>query len=632
MGAIEDIQSGTDAITANIDRLFSDFERQADSATFLANDIPTLQIHNNSDLPLINKRENINIPNQALATDIQGKLGQPGTVKPDLLEFYNIIGLEKTELTNDYGTGFGLFTPEITSFVASSIPTFGVAKPVEGVLSAPTHTPVARPAGVTLTLQDKTPTSITSELPGAVTLANFNILPPPVFDLAGFTDVVPALDVQLPAVSFSHTEADYTSTLKTALSTKLLDDVNSGGSGLDATIETAIYDRTKERDRQTFDDSMTDLRSRWSGSAFSLPNGRLLKEEKVLRDKFDDDKLTRSRDIMKKQAELAQNNTQFSITSALNWEGQLIQHFDQFMRRALDTAIKTSDFGITLFGAEATLYNLRLEKYRTGIQGQEIALKEQSERLELFKAQIANQSNANDHDRLLLEQFGREVEVYNSEVRFFEARTKAADVSQNIDKIKIENFGQRINHFNSIVNADKSPIDFTKSAIDVRDSNLRITDTELKHYETNLNKARDQLNVNKEVFDSNIKEEKAKLEAELFRMQKYGDDVRLAVSKTGAISNALGDDVSMWQTQEGIRNDETRIYVQAKTEELRSQYEQAKIKLQSLQDYATNLLELARTTPKVKLDIANSYAAVLGSILQSMITIFQTGVTENTEN
>jgi aminopeptidase-like protein len=117
-------------------------------------------------------------------------------------------------------------------------------------------------------------------------------------------------------------EAIYSSSLKIATEAKLLDIVENGGTGLDATVEAAIWDRALSR-KQVADVAKHDESERYfSSRGFNIPQGALvarLDELLTERARAEDDI---NYDIMTEQAKLAQTNTHFAITSSIQYESQ----------------------------------------------------------------------------------------------------------------------------------------------------------------------------------------------------------------------------------------------------------------------------------------------------------------------
>jgi len=156
----------------------------------------------------------------------------------------------------------------------------------------------------------------------------------------------------------------YTSSLISALQSKLLADLQDGGNGIDPDIETALFQRESERAFQVHNDAKDRIASEWSKRGFSIPSGALaamLMEEEI---NFTNKRLDISRDIAIKSFELAQANTHFAIQQAiglesalLNWTNSVAERVFQVSKAVVDRRSpgknriqQIADLSIRLFG------------------------------------------------------------------------------------------------------------------------------------------------------------------------------------------------------------------------------------------------------------------------------------------
>lgn len=160
---------------------------------------------------------------------------------------------------------------------------------------------------------------------------------------------------------------------------KIETDLAAGGSGLDADTEQAIYDRQQARQDLINEKRYDEVLGRWSSRGWNTPPGALsaaLHEEMLEQTRAEAEI---SRDVMIKEAELAQANDQFITTSALNFFGHevgLYQADTQLMSAKIDGEIKSYDvqvqhetnrITIQLKEAEVNLQTV-LEAYRVQIE------------------------------------------------------------------------------------------------------------------------------------------------------------------------------------------------------------------------------------------------------------------------
>lgn len=165
---------------------------------------------------------------------------------------------------------------------------------------------------------------------------------------------------------FTYTDAAYQSDLLETLKTKLASDILDG-TGLSPEVEDAIYLRDEERlllaEQRAIDTAMGTFAAR----GFSMPAGVLNDAVGEIAEKSRMDRLTRSRDIMFKQADLAQKNVQAAIANGVNLENILIAHHDRVQDRALAAAKTVVDIGIAIMDAQVRRIAARIDLSKSEI-------------------------------------------------------------------------------------------------------------------------------------------------------------------------------------------------------------------------------------------------------------------------
>jgi hypothetical protein len=307
---------------------------------------------------------------------------------------------------------------------------------------------------------------------------------------------------------FDYSETEYVSNLQDAVSAKLLYDVVNGGTGLDKDIEEAIFERQKERDEIELEKAIQRIRDEWSQNLFPLPNGALQAQIQDVYDKYELIALDRSRDIVIKQAELAQTNTHFALTSSIAMEAQLLQHADNVANRALDAAKSVVNLGISLFNIQLQRYQTALEAYRTGVQvfverlraeglkvqnytaqmqGAKVKADVQGQRISNYTGQIAAIGQIYDNYRIEVEAAGVKAGVEAEKLRAFKIKIEA-----EVDKVRalIAIYAADTDRYNSNVR---------KGAVD---SELLLKQNDLisRNHEGNLKIAVETARMNLETF------------------------------------------------------------------------------------------------------------------------------------
>jgi hypothetical protein len=193
--------------------------------------------------------------------------------------------------------------------------------------------------------------------------------------IKNFTPNFIDLDFDIEAINVENYTPQRPSELGDQIMAELMGELAEGGSGLDEDVEQAIYDRAQARqditNERTYDEALSFFASR----GWVVPPGALdakLTEAKTEQTRADAEL---SKDVMIKQAELAQQNQHFIIQSALAGLGQEVALYAAdvtWSTARIDAAIKSYDvwmqhetnrIQIMLREAEINL-NILLENYK----------------------------------------------------------------------------------------------------------------------------------------------------------------------------------------------------------------------------------------------------------------------------
>lgn len=216
----------------------------------------------------------------------------------------------------------------------------------------------------------------------APTMAN---LPTINTDFSGIT--APA-DVVL---SMSWAEESLPDVLYSALRTRLLNDLQSGATGLDPVVEAAIYDRARLRQQADRLAEWNRISDTAAAMQFAMPSG-------VLASALTDFGIGATRqdadienNIITTQADLAQKNSQFSIQQSVALEQLIRQSHSDASGRALDYAKSLASEARELFAAKIQKYIADWQGRKTQVEAEAEALRgvldSNKGLIEIFKAQ-----------------------------------------------------------------------------------------------------------------------------------------------------------------------------------------------------------------------------------------------------
>lgn len=239
----------------------------------------------------------------------------------------------------------------------------------------------------------------------------------------------------------------------TIINTALQDDIIKGRTGIPEGLEKEVWKRKAERDIIALQESLKLARNIFTKKGFSLPPGKMRKAEQQLIDSYSITKIDHSRDIAINQAESAQKNRQFAITSALQLEQQHMQFTIQTAGFMLDLARETVNAGIAIYNAHIAKMGIQLDIYKTEASVYEAQLRAFSIRIEAYKGELEGAKLRGDLNTQQIEIYKARISAQELLVNIFTARVNAVVAVGNLEKLKLDAFRGQIEAYQAEVQA-----------------------------------------------------------------------------------------------------------------------------------------------------------------------------------
>lgn len=216
----------------------------------------------------------------------------------------------------------------------------------------------------------------------------------PTIDTGGLTPAAPPTS---DTITIEWVDEVYSSSVFTELAAKLLQYSQEGSTGLNADVEQALIDRAQARQDIIDEKLERETLDFFASRGFDLPTGAEDGAIAYLAAERARNRTDLNEKVLIEQAELAQKNSQFVLSSMKELESVL-----------LDYATKQNDRGADLAKARATvavsLFSERVKAY----------LAEEQAKLENIKAQIEYLRGVVESNRGLVEVFKAENEAYKT--------------------------------------------------------------------------------------------------------------------------------------------------------------------------------------------------------------------------
>jgi len=443
--------------------------------------------------------------------------------------------------------------PEMPAFQfdAVDIPTFDVVVPA---FSIPDPPDVVWP---TLDTEPPTPTDITIPtapsitLPALPTLDGISVPSPPEITMPTFEGVAPSMDLTPPEPAFSWDEADYDSDLMQELKSKLLLDLQNGGSGLGAVIEQAIWDRALERQEVETEKTYNEALNMWSAKGHSLPQGALVSRLAEVRARIDQLNEDLNNDILIQESKLAQENTHFIIKAVVDWEKTYMTHLSGVQQRALEAAAKTVEMAIMIYGAKVEAYKAQLEAYKTYAQVFESRIRAEIAKVEIYKAQVEGIKVSVQIQAALIDAYKAQIAGIATLIDLYKAQMEGANIQAQYDATRIQAYKAVVEAYGIRVGAITSRYNAYQAQIGGEAEKANMYKTQVDAYSARIAASKVVADIDMTEMQLRVEHNKGEVQTYLGLIEKFKADIQRAIAEAEMIAKEMGYKTDVYTAEVG---------------------------------------------------------------------------------
>jgi hypothetical protein len=335
--------------------------------------------------------------------------------------------------------------------------------------------------------------------------------------------------------SYNDPAENYTSALLNAVRAKLLHDATYGGTGLGATIENDIWNRSLERDELALFEAIQNTMDTWGASNFPLPNGVLVSDIDELNEKHYDNLIDRSRDVAIKQAELADANTKFAVTSGVQVEQMWIAHQDNIAARALESARNTVEMAVAIFKAHVDYYNSQLDLYKAEAEVYKTKISAEMLKVEIYRNELETVKTQVEINKADVELYNAQIAGIEAQIKVYNIRLEQNKLQLGINQLRSEVFRTQIEAFTALVKNKEAEYGLYKAEWEGEIAKIQLFSEQVKAYAAQVEATKIKADIAIADMQAAIETNKYNLETMKVRLQKYEADVRAASAKIDSL-------------------------------------------------------------------------------------------------
>ena len=277
-------------------------------------------------------------------------------------------------------------------------------------------------------------------------------------------DDIPELQLLQPEPMNYQKGAAYTSGFLTNMQA-LLNERLRGGTGLDAAVEQALWDRARDRETQIALAGEAEILRSAEAAGFPLPAGTLAAQLSDARRAYHDKLSGLSRDIAIKQADLEQENLKQTIAMGIQLEGQLMDYAFKLEQQAFEAAKAIADNAVQVYNAGVEYYRTLLDAYKTYAAAYKTVIDAELTKVEVYKAQLQGEQTKAEINTALVQQYKAQIEGSMAQVEIYKAQVSAAQTLVQLEQSKVQAAGEQIRAFVATVNAEVSKVEAYKASV-----------------------------------------------------------------------------------------------------------------------------------------------------------------------
>jgi len=245
------------------------------------------------------------------------------------------------------------------------------------------------------------------------------------------------------------------------------------GKALPEEIEQAIFDRARGRVNREVVQSESTAFDIFAKRGFSMPQGMLAEELSRGHQTAADRNAAAATEIAIKQAELAQSNLQFAISSVLSLQEGVRSAAIQYASTLVSTNGAALQYAQGLVGSAIELYNVQVKQfqvevdlYRAYASVYELEIKSELAKIQIFESEVRLAELQGTLNKLDVELVAQQVAV---------------------SKSRIELYAEEINGVKLTLDVQEQQLDLYKAQVDAYLAKVKVKESEFRIYEAAMN-------------------------------------------------------------------------------------------------------------------------------------------------
>jgi len=536
-------------------------------------------------------------------------------IEPIQVGTYNPVKPAEPDLTITLPVSPLLNNLDEVSIDSVDVPSLSVLPPVVTFPAEPIVTWPESPGEAPVTGEIEYPTKPSYTLPTIPTLDELTFPNPPNITLPDFEGEEPFVDVVPPGSLFVYNEGDYVSDVKDAVDDKLLSDIQNGGTGLNEDVEEAIWQRALAREEIKKERIYDEAEDYFASRGWSIPPGALAGRLQEALSEMERADSQVNYEIMIEQAKLAQQNTQFALTLAVEHEKVKVGYVNAVADRAYNAAKFTQEAAVLVFNATVTKYNLDLDKYKTMASVYESRMKGALIEIERYKSLLEGVSLEASVQKQLIDIYVAQLGAIDIISKLYSVEMEAARIKADVQRLIIEGYRSKVDAYTSNIGGITARYNAYQAQLAGEESKVRVYTEQVKAYDVEMRGVQTEAQIN--IAEVGITLEKNKLLIEQYKSElvEYNAKVQASIGELDVIGKSYGYQIGAYNADVDFASKK----IDADIESYKAQSEQVTNRVSIMLKEGQVNLDAAMQQHGIQVETAKAGANIISQMVASSL-------------
>lgn len=270
-----------------------------------------------------------------------------------------------------------------------------------------------------------------------------------------------------------------------------------GGTGLNPTIENAIYERSRSKVDAESARVRNTVLSDMANRGFTLPSGAIASALNAARQAAADNNAKAANEIVVMQAEMEQKNLQFATTTLAGLRATLLNATQAYFQnlvalngQSLDAAKSVLSMVMAAYDAQLKVYGMQLEVFKAHTALYETEAKAATLALEIYRGELAAFDSSLNHDKTRVELYRSQIEAAGQEIGLYKEKVAAVTSKANLEKLKIDLVSMQVQLYSATVQAKEAEWRGYTASVQGEEAKARIYATQVEGYKAQIDTIR----------------------------------------------------------------------------------------------------------------------------------------------